>query len=152
MTASKVAAALFGAYNKGDIDAVAGLYREDAVHIEVADRRSKMGRRSIRAGLEFFMAAFPDAKWNIVDVIADADRAAVTYNLSGSLSMKFGPYVARGQRLSVDGVMILHTAGEQITRSADYWDPGTLAKQLADDGASDSCTGHADPRRGESRN
>lgn len=133
MSAAEIAAALFAAYNVGDLDRVKHLYGADATHSEVNSGNSKQGAQAISDGLRFFLRAFPSAEWRVVDLIADEDRAAVTYTLTGTLVSRLGNFEPNGQALSLDGVMVLHTSGPSIVRSADYWDSGTFLSQMAAD-------------------
>ncbi|MFC5175620.1 ester cyclase [Nocardioides taihuensis] len=133
MNSTEIAAALFAAYNAGDLDAVERLYSKDAAHLEVNSGRSKQGPQTIRDGMKFFLTAFPDAHWRVVDLIADEERAAVTYVLTGTLAVRLGPFAPNGQRLSLDGVMVLHTEAASISKSADYWDSETFGRQMAVD-------------------
>lgn len=151
VSAADIAAALFAAYNAGDLDTIERLYSGDAAHLEVNSGRSKRGPQSIRDGMEFFLSAFPGATWRVVDLISDEDRAAVTYVLTGSLATKLGPFAPNGQRLSLDGVMVLHTAGAAITKSADYWDSETFGRQMAVDPPSEDGQSHG-AEHVESRN
>jgi steroid delta-isomerase-like uncharacterized protein len=132
VSASRLATALLAAYNARDAAAAAALYQDDGEHHEVAQAASRQGRPALQSGLERFFAAFPDAQWAAQLTIADAGCTAITYRLTGTLRQAMGPFQPDGQRLEIDGVLIIEAdrAGAMIVRTADYWDSGTFARQM----------------------
>jgi steroid delta-isomerase-like uncharacterized protein len=125
-----VAQALLDAYNQHDPAAVAKLYAADSLHVEMSHGGSKEGPHAIANGLAYLLQGFPDAFWNVHDLIAADDRAAVLYTLTGSLQADFGPYQAAGQRLELAGVLCLRQDGGQICHAQDYWDSASFARQM----------------------
>ena len=133
MTLSGLAAKLYDAYNRHEPDAVARLYAPDATHEDIAQGRPKIGAGAIADGLRTFLGWFPDAHWEPRSQIAGADadgQVAVPYILSATLQSAMGPVAARGQRISLRGIHVLHMADGLIQRSEDYWDAGTFQRQL----------------------
>lgn len=97
---------------------------------EVLDQRvlhtGEDRRRSRRA-----FAAFADAQWNLDDTLIDGNRPAVTYELSGHLNGRLGPYEPKGQSVHLAGVQMLEVKGNHIVTSTDYGDGGALHRQLS---------------------
>lgn len=135
MDTSQLAQALLQAYNQHDPAAVGALYTDDAVHVEMSHGGSKHGPEAIAGGLTYFQRCFPDIRWEVRDLVAADDRAAVTYVLTGSLHADLGPYRAAGQRLELPGVLVVHRDGGRISRAEDYWDSATFAGQMRADAA-----------------
>ena len=126
-----VARKLFAAYNSHDAAAVARLYDADGTHEDVAQGRSQRGPEAIAAGLGRFFERFPDARWQTPFEIADAgQRVAIPYVFSGTLQKPIGAIAARGQAVSLRGVLILELNDGRIVRSTDYWDSATFQRQL----------------------
>jgi steroid delta-isomerase-like uncharacterized protein len=124
---------LLAAYNDHDARAASMLYRPDGEHHEVANGSTRSGREDLRASLEVFLRAFPDAHWAIEATAVDSPRSVVTYRLTGALTAALGPFEARGQRLDIRGVMVALTDPEaMIARTEDYWDSSTFVRQMRD--------------------
>jgi steroid delta-isomerase-like uncharacterized protein len=120
----------YAAYNRHDVDAVGGLYAEQAVHHEVAQCRHGEGRDAIVGGLRHFLGAFPDARWEVTRQFVDGDGAAVSYRLTGTLATPLGPFDTPGRALDLEGVHLFECADGAITATADYWDAATFARQM----------------------
>jgi steroid delta-isomerase-like uncharacterized protein len=118
------------AHNAHDAEAVGALYAPDGAHREVATGQSKSGREAIAAGLESFLEAFPDAHWEHGVPVASGARAAVPYRLTGSLWQPLGPFAAAGQALDLEGLVLIEIGVDGITRTTDYWDAATFARQM----------------------
>jgi len=131
MNTTALVKALYAAYNNHRMGEVAALYASDATHEDIAHGRPKLGATAIAEGLQKFISWFPDAEWTLGSIIVGTDaKAAVQYTLSGTLSAAMGPIVARGQRISLRGLMVLTIENGKILRSEDYWDATTFQKQL----------------------
>jgi predicted ester cyclase len=84
----------------------------------------------IAAGIATLFAALPDVHWTTGSMLIDGDRAAVPYELTGHLHGGLGPYVPRGQTLSLPGVQLVEVKAGKIVATTDYWDGGALHRQL----------------------
>jgi flavin reductase ActVB len=131
--AREVVDRLYDAYNRHALGEAAALYGADGAHEDVAGGRHSVGPEAVRDGLGRFIAAFPDARWEVVQVVAAGPRATATYRLSGTLRSSLGPFVADGQRLDLRGVLALELdEGGLIRRTVDYWDGAAFARQMGD--------------------
>lgn len=123
---------LYDAYNRHDPGRVAALYAAQGTHEDVAQSRVATGPEAVRAGLEHFLAAFPDARWEPERIVGEGSRATAAYRLTGTLRGPLGPLRPEGQRLDLRGVHVLQTAHDgRIERTVDYWDGATFARQMA---------------------
>jgi steroid delta-isomerase-like uncharacterized protein len=122
--------AFYDAYNRGAVDDAATLYADDASHTEVAQGRVAEGRDAIATGLRHFLASFPDAHWESERRIVNGGDAAVAYRLTGTLQSRLGPFEPAGQRLDLRGVHLFRFGDGRIAATEDYWDSGTLGRQL----------------------
>jgi steroid delta-isomerase-like uncharacterized protein len=131
VTARTVVEALYAAYNEQRTGDAAALYAPDARHEEIATAQVKEGRGPIQAGLEQFLRAFPDARWQLTHLVTDDVSAAATYILTGTLSEPLGPLEPRGQQLELRGVHVLRLGPLGIENIEDYWDASTFGRQMA---------------------
>lgn len=122
--------AFYAAYEARDPEAAAALYAEDGEHREIAQASVRTGRAQIAEGLGRFLAAFPDARWRVRSSVLNGARAAVAYELTGTLSAGLGPFEPRGQRLSLLGLHLFELCGGEIRSTEDYWDSGCFARQM----------------------
>ncbi|MGH2968672.1 MAG: ester cyclase [Solirubrobacteraceae bacterium] len=123
--------AFYRACNAHDTAAVEALYATGALQHEVAQGQTVEGAAAIRGGLERFLQAFPDARWDPEPAILQDGRAAVPYRLTGTLHGALGPFQAEGQKLDLLGVHVLELDRKgRIRRSSDYWDAATFARQM----------------------
>lgn len=127
-----VVLALYEAYNAHEADCAAALYAPAGTHVEVASGRSACGRAEIAFGLHGLLGAFPDAHWELELTIAQDEVVAAPYRLTGTLQTRLGPIQARGQRLDLRGIHVIHLEGGEITSSEDYWDAATFRSQMSE--------------------
>ena len=120
----------YAAYNGHDSAAAASLYGPDGKHLEVAQDRVVEGSAALQETLEHFFKCFPDANWTPHTLVAESDRAAVAYVLTGTLEAPLGPFEPNGLQLCIKGVHLFHTSPLEILETADYWDSGTFARQM----------------------
>jgi predicted ester cyclase len=105
MNLKGIAAVLYDAYNSHDLGTVASLYEIDGAHQDIAMGHQVVGGDAIAAGLKKFFAWFPDAKWEPLRQMCDADGSiVVTYRLTGTLQAQMGPVIPTGQKISLRGV------------------------------------------------
>ncbi len=121
---------LYAAYNRHDPAAAAALYAPDGRHVEIAQGSERTGPDAIREGLEHFLRAFPDVRWEERLRIASGERAAVAYVLTGTLQGRLGPFEPSGQRLELRGVHVVAASAGAIALCEDYWDAGTFGRQM----------------------
>jgi steroid delta-isomerase-like uncharacterized protein len=129
-TAAALVDRLYAAYNAHRASDAAALYRDDGTHEEIANGRRAQGRDAVADGLARFLAAFPDARWEVDVPFTHESGAAVPYRLTGSLAAPLGPIPAAGQHLDLRGVLVVHTAGDAIAATEDYWDAATFRAQM----------------------
>jgi steroid delta-isomerase-like uncharacterized protein len=122
--------AFYHAHNTHSPALAGALYASEGVHREVADRRERNGREEIQRGLETFLTAFPDARWEPCTCTLAPGRAAVSYVLTGSLRCALGEISPTGQRLELEGVHVFWIGGLGIEQVKDYWDAGTFISQM----------------------
>ena len=131
MNLKGIAGALYDAYNRRDFGTVASLYEIDGAHQDIAMGHQVVGGEAIATGLKKFFAWFPDANWEPLRQMCDADGSTVvTYRLTGTLQAQMGPVIPTGQKISLRGVHVLFLRQDRIVSSEDYWDAATFQKQL----------------------
>jgi predicted ester cyclase len=76
------------------------------------------------------MAAFPDLKFRLDDIIAEGDKVAVRYTITGTNE---GPYMGTpptGKKISLSGISIYKITGGKLVESWGIFDRMSLMQQL----------------------
>jgi steroid delta-isomerase-like uncharacterized protein len=63
------------------------------------------------------LAAFPDSRFLVDDVIAEGDRVAVRHRLQGTHQAEFQGIPATGKQVEVGGIVIFHIENEMIVEA-----------------------------------
>jgi steroid delta-isomerase-like uncharacterized protein len=129
-TAPALLKALVDAYNRHALSELIDLYDPEGIHEDVAGRRRKKGPVAIATGLGRFLQAVPDAHWAVDHVVGSPTGAVAAYVFQGTLRQSLGDVEPRGQVIRLDAVLLVSVRDGLITRSRDYWDSGTFARQL----------------------
>lgn len=109
------------ALSNGDVDAVVQLVAED-FHNEHTSTlgSSSHGRDTYRERLPGFLAQFAALHYEVIDVIAENNRAAARYRLTANFD---------GHPLDIAGVMLFEVQDGLIARRTDVWDSLTFLRQ-----------------------
>ena len=124
---------LLEAYDRHDPSAVARLYGADATHEDIAQDHLRRGPDAIADGLRLFFHSFPDARWEpALKIAGQQNRSAITYRLVAMLQEPMGSVAARGQQISLRGVLVLEQNDDLISRSTDFWDGLPFQRRIND--------------------
>ena len=121
--ASKFVEALGRLESERDLEAIIALFAEDC---EIGNVVSPEKFRGPEGAREFWGAKYRDTfgevRSTFRNVFAAGDRAALEWTTEGTSG--------DGSPLKYDGVSIIETDGERITRFCAYFDAGALGRQL----------------------
>ena len=118
------------AVNAGDSAAIAALYTEDGVHVDIpaglmVEGRGVMvqGREEISAFMDAALGRLQDVRLAPVSGRQAEDLAVLEYTL-------FGADAESGQPVTSERVLIFDLDGDLIRRSSDYYDMAAILGQL----------------------
>jgi steroid delta-isomerase-like uncharacterized protein len=126
----KVVRSYYEAMAGRDPDAIAAHYAEDGVH-EVVPLGVFRGREAVRSLFREIVSAVPDVETTIERMVADTQRAAVEWRLTGSFTG--GPFQGidpTGRRIELRGVDLLEVEGGELKRGTVYYDGAEFARQV----------------------
>ena len=118
------------AWSGHDPEALSDLFDPDGDYDDVAFAVVSRGPHGARGWAEGFLAAFPDLVVDVVaEYVSDGDEV-VEWLMSGTHRGEFDGLSPTGRRFRVRGVSVLRTRQGRIVRCSDYWDLGTVRRQL----------------------
>jgi steroid delta-isomerase-like uncharacterized protein len=89
------------------------------------------GREGEKAFVGMFLAAFPDARITIEDILTDGDKVASRVQFSGSHTGDFMGLAPTGKPFSVVGMNIFRVRDGQIVENWSHFDMAGLMQQLS---------------------
>jgi steroid delta-isomerase-like uncharacterized protein len=105
------------AFNAASMATFDELVAEDVVdHLAAPD--SPSGREGWRQNRQAFLAAFPDGRWEVADIIADGDLVAVRTPFSGTHLGAIRGLPATGRRVAIGGIHICRIVDGRIV---EHW-------------------------------
>ena len=123
------------AFNKHDARAVAAHYAQDGVAYDPFYPEPLKGRAAIEKDAADFFRAFPDIRFEVINLFEKGDRAAgevkMTGTNTGPLATPMGEVPATGKRIDLRGALVGRINAENlIVEERRYYDTGTMMKQL----------------------
>jgi hydroxyacylglutathione hydrolase len=131
MSTSDVAKRYFEALSNHDLETMGSCWAPGAV-----DRFVGQGEVVAPDGVrEYFRAvfeAFPDMTFEVVEITASRNRAAVRWRGRGTFAGPgmFQGFAPNGARIDIEGCDVLTVADELIQRNDAYFDSGDIVRQL----------------------
>jgi steroid delta-isomerase-like uncharacterized protein len=127
---ARVARTYFDAVAARDVDAMVACWAPGGV-----DNIAAIGQLSVPEGLRRFFtelfAAIPDQKFEVLDVVAARNQAAVRWRSTGTFCG--GPFMGvepTGSRVELEGLDLLTVADGLIQRNDAYYDGTQFARQI----------------------
>lgn len=129
--AAAVARAYFEAVGQRDLDAMTEFYEPGGTG-EIHGLIELVVPDSYRTWFGNLFAAFPDFKFEILDVMANGEKAAVRWHARGSFTgpVRFEGMIANGATVDVQGCDVLTIREGRIHRNDAYMNGAEMARQL----------------------
>jgi steroid delta-isomerase-like uncharacterized protein len=123
------------AFNRHDARAVAAHYTQDCIAYDPFYPEPLKGRAAVEKDAADFFRAFPDIRFEVINLFDKGDRAAgevrMTGTNSGPLATPMGEVPATGKRVDLRGALVGRINAENlIVEERRYYDTGTMMKQL----------------------
>jgi steroid delta-isomerase-like uncharacterized protein len=131
LDAATVARSYFDAVAARDLDAMVAPWRPgspDVIHGVVEMRVPE----DLRSWFGDLFAAFPDFRFEILEVVAEGEKAAVRWHATGTFdgSGRFEGLDPNGATVDIEGCDVLTVRAGQIVRNDAYMNGAEMARQL----------------------
>ncbi|MCC9075549.1 ester cyclase [Litorilinea aerophila] len=116
------------AWSAQDLESYRTLYHPDAVLYGFAPQPI-----DVESAMQFyraFFAAFPDVHFETLDTVAEGDRIAMRYRVTGTHAGEFQGIPATGRAIDVQGITILHFRNGKVAERWQQLDLMSLLQQL----------------------
>jgi steroid delta-isomerase-like uncharacterized protein len=91
---------------------------------------SGVGPEAYKRNVARFVAGFPDVRFTVEDMVAENDKVAVSWTISGTHRGEFRGVSPTGKKVSIEGITINHIGNGKIMDSYVSWDTLGLMQQL----------------------
>lgn len=133
MSASDTAERYFAALARQDLDTAVACWRPGAVDRFVG-QQELIAPDGVRRYFAELFAAFPDLRFQVLELTASGGRAAVRWSATGTFAGPgaFQGFVANGARIAMEGCDVLTVSEDdgRIERNHAYLDTAGVARQL----------------------
>jgi steroid delta-isomerase-like uncharacterized protein len=126
-----VAHEYFSSLRHGTTEPQERAYADDAV-ITIQGALENASKRELIAYFEELWAAFPDARFELLELVESGDKAAAHWRLRGTFAGP-GPFNGmepNGARVDIRGIDLVTIRDGRIVRNDAYTDGATIARQL----------------------
>jgi steroid delta-isomerase-like uncharacterized protein len=91
---------------------------------------SAVGPEAYKRLVTRFITAFPDMRFTVEDIVAEKEKFAVAWTISGIHKGEYMGIPATNKKVSVDGITIHHFLNGKIMDSYTSWDTLGMMRQL----------------------
>jgi steroid delta-isomerase-like uncharacterized protein len=116
-------------FNKQDVETLPHDFADDYV-LDFPGGPTGQGREGIRQATSSFMAAFPDLHFTIDDLLAEGDRVAWRWTMTGTHKGNLGPFPASGKSVRLSGISLLRLREGKIMEDKVRADMVGLLQQI----------------------
>jgi steroid delta-isomerase-like uncharacterized protein len=128
--AREVVAELLQAWNAHDLDWIVSLHAEDYEGTDVGAAAPRRGPEEVRRGWERYLAAFPDLHFTHDEVVAEGDRAAVSWTARGTHLGTLMNIPATRRQVAVRGATFCQVQHGKLRRMLHVWDVAGLLRTI----------------------
>ena len=121
---------VFDASNAHDIDRVIDLCDDAVVGESDTLPESLKGREALRRLLRMYSTAFPDARYEIDQMMASGDSVVTRGRVKGTQRGEFKGFAPTNRHFELSFCRVDQFRNGKIVHFWSYWDTGTLMRQL----------------------
>ena len=122
----------FEAVNAGNLDAIDDLFAPDYV-LHMAGAPDVEGATTLKQMVAGSLAAVSDAEFEVQDMVAEGDRVATRWTMTGVHSGEFFGVPPTNRRLTMNGIVIDRFQDGRVVEAWESFDMHGLMAQLRDE-------------------
>ena len=115
-------------WNKRNFTIANGIIATTYIRHEAAE--NVQGLEDFREFVTGFHTTFPDAHFNIEDMIAEGDKVAMRYTFSGTHKGDYMGIASTGKQVTATGISVSRIAGGKVQETWNYMDKLSILVQL----------------------
>ena len=127
---TQLALGLIETWNAHDARRVAELFSDDYVGEDVAVAGQFRGPRDVRRYVAYNLLGFPDLHFELHETLAQGDKVAVIWTVTGTHQGRVMNIPPTGQRVEAKGVSILTMRAGKICHSLRVWDVAGMLRHI----------------------
>ncbi|HMD09489.1 MAG TPA: ester cyclase [Candidatus Acidoferrum sp.] len=104
-------------WNKRRLELVSDLISPSHALHDNNSSGSSVGPEAYRAEIAVYLAAFPDLRFTVEDTVAEKDKVAASWTISGTHKGEYWGVRPTNKKISLDGITIHHIANGKIIDS-----------------------------------
>ena len=113
-----------------NMDQLLAGYTDDVIYEDVPMGLVLHGKEELRAFAQGFFNGFPDLKAVITTRVVDGNRGASEWLFTGTQAGDMPNIPASNKKMDLRGASLYEFEGGKIKHKIDFWDLGTLLRQL----------------------
>lgn len=117
-------------WSSGNLEQLLSVFTDDVTYEDIPLGLVFHGKEELRAFAKGFFNGFPDLKAAIVTTVVNGDRGASEWTFAGTQTGDMPNMPASNKRMDLRGMSTYEFASGKIKRKIDYWDVGTMMRQL----------------------
>ncbi len=119
-------------WNQGKLELIPELLRPDYILREPSAAKDVVGHEAVREFIQTYQRAFPDLHFAIADMLAEADKVATRWLVTGTQQGPLKGLEPRGQAIAISGMSIIRIADGKLAEDWANWDTFAMLMQLQD--------------------
>ena len=121
---------MVGFWNRHDSHGAASFLTEDVNYWDITMPRFVKGREEVKKIFDSFFDVFPDLAFEVTNIFSLDNRLACEWKMRGTQAKAMPGIIAIGQSIEIVEASLCTFSDDKICRQVDYWDSGTLSRQL----------------------
>ncbi len=125
----ELADSIYRAFNRGDLDSLDRYFTVDVVDHEVPPGLPT-GIPGVKALVSMYRSAFPDLRFEMLDMISEGDRAACLMRITGTNTGEFMGQPPTGRAVDVGGIDYVRVRDGKVCEHWGYTAEMAMMEQL----------------------
>ena len=130
MSPTEIVHCLIEAWNQHDARAMTALYADDYTGEDTGRKRPDQGSRDILRMAVSNFRGFPDSHLELVDLVADENRVAFVWRMTGTHKASIMNIPPTGRFVSLLGTSVLTIVNGKIQTGLRIWDMAAMLRAI----------------------